>query len=196
MLKRSRQRINWEGTRPLPCWNKGRKCRTSVQSESQKYDCMPAWCRENSEGLWILAGACGLCLRAIKILCVCCSSLSGSSPFEVGCQDSASFFSLRWPVVARRMRTLENDGVRSAERKENIKRSLTLADSACLLQGSSTAEEPPLGSPSGPPFNTTHTHLSIAKHIIGWHCIGSCLFPPFPKSEKTLSFAFFAFFRL
>lgn len=168
MLKRSLQRINWKGTQPLPCWNKGKKRRTSVQSDSQKYDRMPAWCRENSEGLWILAGAGGLCLRAIKILCVCCSSPSGSSPFEVDCQDSASFLSLRRPVAARRMRALENDGVRPTERKENIKRPLTLASSACLLQGSSTAEEPPLGSPSGPPFNTTQrppTQTSTLQHM-------------------------------
>lgn len=95
--------------------------------------------------------------------CVCYSysSLSGALPFEVGCQvsGSASLSFLRWPVVARWIRAQQNDGLGPTKHEENINRPLTPASSACPLQGSSTAEEPPLGSPSGPAIHTTqHPH--------------------------------------
>lgn len=98
--------------------------------------------------------------------CVCNSSsrLSGALPFDVGCQvsgsDSLSF--LRWLVVARGMRAPHIDAHSSTKHEENIKRPLTLASSACPLQGSTTTQEPPLGSPSGPTIHFVHTH--IHKH--------------------------------
>ncbi|CAM4404718.1 unnamed protein product [Leuciscus chuanchicus] len=64
-----------------------------------------------------------------------------------------------WPVVARWIRALQNNALSPTKHEENIKRPLTLASSACLLLGSSTAEEPPLGSPSGPIIHATqHPH--------------------------------------
>lgn len=96
-----------------------------------------------------------------ELLKFCVCSLSGALPFEVGCQvsGSASLSFLRWPVVARWIRAQQNDGLGPTKHEGNINRPLTPASSACLPQGSSTAEEPPLGSPSGPTIHATqHPH--------------------------------------
>lgn len=75
-------------------------------------------------------------------------------------------------------------------RKENIKRPLTLASSAYMLQGSSTAVEPPLGSPSGPP-PSTHPHKPQqckTCHGFAWRVhVSSHLFP---EHKNSLSSAF------
>ncbi|KAL1278633.1 hypothetical protein QQF64_025306 [Cirrhinus molitorella] len=126
--------------------------------------------------------------------CVCYSnsSLSGALPSEVGCQvsGSASLSFLRWPVVARWIRAQQNDALGPTKHEENINRPLTLASSACPLQGSSTAEEPPPGSPSGPAIHATqHPHAQTCNAefsiILTWGfflSVGTLSYGPSPPT--------------
>lgn len=122
---------------------------------------MPAWCSESSEGSMLYGSRLVPVAFVSELLKCCVCSLSGALPFVVGCQvsGSASLSFLWWLVVARWIRAQQNDSLVPIKHEENINRPLNLASSACLPQGSSTAEEPPLGSPSGPTIHATqHPH--------------------------------------
>ncbi len=147
-----------------------------------------------------------------ELLKFCVCSLSGALPFVVGCQVSGSAFFVVSKVASggKVDKGTANDSLVPIKHEENINRPLNPASSACPPQGSSTAEEPRLGSPSGPTIHATqHPHTqtySVWKELqystlhsphARWHA-SYLLHPPPPHEDqhkKAPSFSFIFYFH-